>query len=459
MNALVVKRTMFFMLIVFILTACSTNTEETATPGEILTKVEEAHDGIESVFINEEVVEHLDDTLSYVATEEIDFTNGIISYGMKEANILVYKDNEGIIIMVDGERADVDPRNEDVQDFKFIYELENQKNPIKQLKEFDENFYESLTMKENKGSYTFTYNGNDEQKHALIQGIVWSNHIQANALADTYEKLDIADADLEITALIDKKTSRIQLFEIFIKYSPPEEFNTQSVEFTTINKYSKYNEVDAIEKPEVAASDTETDTNTEEVTMSDEEAAQAEQEASDYVDALIQATVFQDVEKYVSKAPGPQTEEEKREDGSMQQSFFREIYKQNTMENMKDSGVTEEQVTEFAAAFMKALSATTYEMADSKMVDDDTIQVTLSIRGFDNTQMNLDVEKTLIEEHEAGKIEDEDLLNRNLELIIEAYNSNDGLLDTREAVVDVIRSDEGTYTILLQDQYLLTFVQ
>ena len=441
------------------LTACSTDTEDIATPEEILTKVEEEHDAIESVVVQEEIIEHLDDSLSYVAIEKIDFKSGIISFEMENGKTFVYKDSEGIMIIVDGEHVDPALGNDEIQDFKFTYELKNQQNPFKQLKEFDEDFYKSLTMKEDEKNYTFTYNGNDEQKRTLIQGIVWSNHIQANSLADSYENLAIENADLEITALIDKNTNRIQMFEIYIKYSPPQEFNVQTVEFTKIDKYSKYNAVEVIEKPEVAASDTETKTNSEEVTMSDEEVAQAEQEASDYVDALIQATVFQDVEEYVSKAPGPQTEEEKREDGSMQQSFFREIYEQNTLGNMKGSGVTEDQVTEFAAAFMKALSMTTYEMTDSEMVADDAIRVTVSIRGFDNTQMNLDVEEKLIEEHEAGKIEDEELLNRNLELIIEAYNSNEELLEPREAVVDVMRSEEGTYTILLQDQYLLTFVQ
>lgn len=451
------RRIVFFMMLFFILTACSSSVEETATSEEILNKVEEEHDTIESLFVNEEVVEHLDDSLSYVATEEIDFENGVIAYDIEESKMKVYKDNDGIMIIIDGEHVDPTLGYDEVQDFKFTFEMENQKNPLKQLKKFDEKFYESLTMKENKGSYAFTYNGDEEQTRALIQGIVWSNHIQANSLADSYENLDIEDAELEITALVNKKTNRIQMFKIYIKYSPPEEFEIPTVEYTTINKYSKYNEVEAIEKPEVVASDL--DTNSEEVTMSDEEVAQAEQEASEYVDALIQATVFQDVEKYVDKAPGPQTEDEKREDGSLQQTMFRDIYERNTMENMKDSGVTEKQVTDFATAFMKALSVTTYEIADSKMVSDDAIQVTVSARGFDDIHMNLEVEKVLIEEHEAGKIEEKDLLNRNVELIIEAYNSNEDLLEPSEAVVDVMRNEDGTYMVLFQDQYLQAFVQ
>lgn len=450
------RRIVFFMMVVFILTACSATVEEKVTSEEILNKVEEEHDAIESVFVNEEVIEHLDDTLSYIAMEEIDFKNGVISYDIEEGQTKVYKDKDGVMIIVDGEHVDPNLGYDEVQDFRFSFEMENQKNPLKQLKKFDDNFYESLTMKENEGSYAFTYNGDKEQSRALIQGIVWSNHIQANSLADSYENLDIGDAELEITALVNKKTNRIKMFKINIKYSPPEEFGTPTVEYTTINTYSKYNEIEAIEKPEVVANDL--DTNSEEVTMSDEEVAKAEQEASDYVDALIQATVFQDVEKYVDKAPGPQTEDEKREDGTLQQTMFRDIYERNTMANMKESGVTEKQVTDFATAFMKALSVTTYEMGDAKMLSDDAIQVTVSARGFDDVHLNLEVEKVLIEEHEAGKIEETDLLNRNVELIIEAYNSNEDLLKASEAVVDVMRNEDGTYMVLLQDQYLQAFV-
>lgn len=452
---LTVGRSIFVMMIVVMLTACSTETKDIVTPEEILEKVEEEHDAIESVYVIEEVIEHLNESLSYVATEEIDFKNGIIYYDIEESNTIVYKDREGIMIILNGEHVDPALGNDEIQDFKFTYELKNQQNPLKQLTVFDENFYEHLTMTEDEDNYTFSYTGNDEQKKTLIQGIVWSNHIQANTLADSYENLAIEDTELEMTAVVDKETNRIQMFEIYIKYSPPSEFNTKTVEFTTINKYSKYNEVEAIEKPKDVAMNV----NEENVTLSEEEVEKAEKEASHYVDALIQATVFQDVEKYVSKVPGPQSEDEKREEGSMQQSFFREIYEQNTMENMKDFGVTEEQVKEFSAAFMKALSITSYEMIDSKMVADDEIRVTLSIRGFDNTNMNLKVEEKLIEEHEADKITDDELLNRNLELIIEAYNSNEDLLDPKETVVDVIRNDQGTYTVLLQDQYLQSFVQ
>ncbi len=450
------NRLLVVILFAFILTACSA---KSATPADILNRVEKEHENIESVFINQEQIEHLDESLSYKATEKHDFWKGIYLRGNEEDGIYFYKDKGETLIVVNDEEVDASHDAYAIEDFKATYEMESQKNPLKQLKNFDENFYESFTMEEKEDVYVLSYSGNDEQKLSIVQGVIWSMYIQENSLVDSYEELDFTDVDLEITAEINKDSNRIELFSIYIKYSPPEQYNTRHVEQTKVNRYSKYDEVQKIEKPYVKANNPIPESTISDITLSNDQIAQFEKEAGEYVDGLIQATVFQNVEEYVRKIPGPESEEQKRKAGSLQQAFFRTNYEQNTMENMKGTGVTEKQVKDLTEAFLNAIAITKYEIKDATMKADDTVEVTLSIRGINESFINFELGEILREEYTAGKIEDKDVVNRNIELWIEAYNSNDRIMDPSEAIVEVMRNKDGTYFVILQDQYLLTFVQ
>lgn len=440
------------MGVLVIVTGCSDKSE---TPEEILKLVEKEHDQLKSVVIEQEQIEHLQDGLSYTATEQHDFENGIYLSVLDEGEVQVYNDKDGSLFVVNGEKIDQSHEGFIVQEFKMNYEIESQRNPLKQLKEFDDNIYSKFTLSNRGENNIFTYTGTDEEKATLVKGIVWSSYYQANSFTDSFQELDLNDVELKITAKTNKETNLLSSFDIYIKYSTPPQFNTRNVEYMTKNSYSQYNTVKAIEKPVVQEEAISEEGNG----LSESEIALYEKEAGQYVDALIRATVFQDEIGYVELVPGNLSDEEKLDEGEMQKSFFSEIYKQNTMENMRDTGVTEEQVSAYAEAFLTALSKTKYGITKSHMQNDGTFQVTVSIQGINNSLLNDQVGEQLAAEYHAGKLSDDDLLNRNIELIIEAYNENVTILPPRDAIVDVMRNDDGAYLVFMQDQYLMMFVQ
>ncbi len=442
----------YFSLMIFLLTACS---EKEATSTEILTKVEKTHDALESVYVDTEYIDHVNGSLSYNTIERYDFAHGIFLQEIEKENAFLYKGQQETRFLVDGEEMDTSQKDYDAQNFKVSYDMETERNPFKQLKQFDAHFYDHFIVAEENGVYIFTYDGEDEQKASIVKGMMWSNSIQANDLAESYEELELTDVDLGISADVDKKTNRIERFEIYMKYSPPAQFDTHLVEHTTIHRYSKYNEVSPIEKPEIG----DIPSPIAEITLPAHEIEQYEKEAGQYVDALIQATVFQNVGEYVKRVPGSQSEEKKREDGAFQQMFFRAIYEENTLDNIAEAGVTKAQVRAFTDAFLDALTITKYEIENTSLQSDDTIEVTVSIQGIDNNAINEKVGKVAMAKYESGQLKEEEFVDRNLALLMEAYQSLDETMKPRDAVVQVSRSEDGTYEVLFQDQYLTTFVQ
>ncbi|UAC48058.1 hypothetical protein K6959_15965 [Bacillus aquiflavi] len=215
-------------------------------------------------------------------------------------------------------------------------------------------------------------------------------------------------------------------------------------------EYVQYNKV-KIEKPKVD------DEKKEEVTWSKEEKELYEQEAANYLDALIQATVYQNVEGYVEKVPGSQSIEEKQKDGEFQKNLFIGIYIENTKRNIP--GADDQQIEALANAFMNALKNTRYKVIGAKADKDHFFKVTLEIEGIDQAKLNHEVQMTLMDEMSKGSITQKDLSKRDFELQIEKYNGEIERLKPITISVDVIRNGNGSYMVLMQDQYLLTFVQ
>src|SRR5699024_521431 len=159
------------------------------------------------------------------------------------------------------------------------------------------------------------------------------------------------------------------------------------------------------------------DTETDQVDSMDEQDLEtAESEAAAYLDALIQATVFQDADTFIDRAPESYTEEKKESEAETQRDLYKETYIQNNKQNMKNQNadVTEEEIEDLADAFLHALSTTEYEIVEANAESADNIIVTLSIEGIDDTSIYQETEQEIIELHEDGVIADDELVSKNL---------------------------------------------
>src|SRR5699024_10031498 len=85
-----------------------------------------------------------------------------------------------------------------------------------------------------------------------------------------------------------------------------------------------------------------------------EDNPELEEQATLYLEGLIHALVYQDVDKAVEVSEGAMDEEE----ADMQRSFFRDVYIENTEANMGDVTIDEEHLENLADAFLSAIGKT-----------------------------------------------------------------------------------------------------
>lgn len=350
----------------------------------------------------------------------------------------------------------------DLAESNLNNQLDFIKMPLSFLVELDADFYNKFDMETNDNNYLLTYNGDQTEKEKLGRAIV-EQPVEAMSyyFGTEIEQSDINIDVFSLEIIIEKDTNRLQQVEQELTYSF--DVNDFSDEQHFIYMYSNHDEAEQIDIPEVTMNPNETDTTATETAeqepLSDEEQETLENESAAYLDALIQATVFQDAEEFINRAPDSYSEEEKTSEAETQRDFFREMYIQNTQQNMLEANVTEEEITDLAEAFMHALSTTDYEIVGADAESADNIIVTVSIEGINDTSVNLETEQELIALYEDGEVADDEIESKNLEILTEKYYDIDEILAPVEIEVHVMQDDDGTYAVLLQDQYLAGFVQ
>src|SRR5699024_10908503 len=119
-----------------------------------------------------------------------------------------------------------------------------------------------------------------------------------------------------------------------------------------------------------------------------------EEQATLYLEGLIHALVYQDVDKAVEVSEGAMDEEE----ADMQRSFFRDVYIENTEANMGDVTIDEEHLENLADAFLSAIGKTSYDIIATEYDGmDQVVVVLLEIEGIDDFLINQQTEEDMTE--------------------------------------------------------------
>ncbi|GAE30256.1 DUF6612 family protein [Halalkalibacter hemicellulosilyticus] len=441
---------LLFSASVLLLAACSNNT----SVEEVFAWGIEAHETVESMQLETEgTTESID--IQWLAQMNVD--EGVYSL-LYDEYLEVYKDDELVVGVIDDEELD---------EYSIGFLIEKVINEYEYvLKRFDhyvEDVNEAFELEVEEEHYILTYNGDDEQQQQLAEQLV--NDSMKILVGEDVEIISVDVEQLEFTFTIDKETNLIATFEQ--KVSLDVQFNDEwfledrflyDEHLTTT--YTQYNEMNEIERPvQAEATVAEVEDDAISIDLSAKEIEVIEEEAATYVDALIQATVFQNADGFGEIVAGSRSDDDKQADGEFQRDSFVEFYRQNTKRNMGDH-VSDELIDELADSYMNALSQTDYEVIDAQLIDDEQIIVTLSITGLFDSLIMYEIEHELTEAIELGDENVDNWLEYQVELMIDAYNGPFVEGQTTEATVHVLRDSDGAYHVLMQDEYLLGgFVQ
>lgn len=448
-----------FIISIFLLGGCASALDSMLTkssPSEVLRKAEEAHSeltGVEVSFV--ENYKDFTDTGSMV----IDIAGNESYITLDEDNLSIYiNDDDTLVEYSSGEV-------ESWGDSGVFAEVEDmvalEKNPLTYYKDIDNDIYDKFDLEKEKNQYILTYTGSKDDAEHLGKAITFYQLTGLDDFDETIDLLDMEVKEFDLKLVINSASFLVEKIEQQLTYKF--EDDPEDTEVNVVHEFDKYDDIGEIVRLEATVADGEglnKKDNGDTKDLKDEDKELYEKEAAEYVDALIQATVFQDADKFIKKAPKSMSEEDKKSEAEVQRDFFKEIYIQNTKDNMEGTGVTDKEISDLADAFLKALSTTKYEIVDSEAISDEDFVVTVSIQGIDDSKVYQDTEDQLYDVVMKEDFSEDEIFSKNMELLIKNYKGVDSLLDPVEVKVDVTKKGEGSYLVVMQDQFLVGgFVQ
>ena len=416
------------------------------TSEEAIEESKEAMEDIESVEIKykEKETDYTDSGIF-----QIDFKNDISRYDFEELEIAIYKEDDKVLI--EEPSGDVAEMEEATFNQDFAHRVDFLVDPFDTLEDFDEDFIDHFEVEKNKDKdeLILTYVGDEEDEEISndfgkgyigfsLYGTEFNDHMEL-----IEEAIEINEVSFEM--ILDDSNYTIKQMKWNMKY----EENDEKMNLKHQYSLSKYDDIEDIEALEETTTSTSSPGNSDDVDPN---------EAASYLDALIQATIFQDADGFVDATPESMSKEDSEEEGKVQRDFFREIYIENTKGNMDGTGVTDEQVEALADAFINALGETAYEIVDAEETGDGAVLVTVSVQGLDDTKIYADTDDILYELIESGEVTEDNFIDKNMDILTGMYEDAD-ILDAVEVQVNVFKEGDN-YLVPSQDEYLIGgFVQ
>ena len=442
-----------------LLSACGMPSSE-----ELTGDVKEAQEKVKNVQVKVTGKEEGSSDYQVNGVQEFDFKSkaGYINTKMNGEELKMYHDGDETLAVAEEESTKVQGEEKKYVAALINNAMELQQNPIRYYQKYDKNLPNEFDVTEKDKEYVLTFNGEKDKKQKIVAGDAKAYYKITNQGSDTAVDLDqVKGKDFSLVVTIDKETKQIKKVVKNQSYSVKVDGKTENSKSKQTYTYT-YNQLDNVTKQKVEAKAAAASTDSSTETPNKEKQAAYAKEAEQYVDALIQATVYQNTDQFVAKHPNQQDKKQVKEKGEFQKSSFVEFFETNFKGALSSlsSNITDEQLNEVSSAFLKALSSTKYKIKDAAYSDeDDAYVVQVEIQGFNDASVLAEIMTPLAEKYQAGELSNEQLVNELIDGVAKRYREPVELLPAKTVPVHVVRNGEQDYEVLMQDEYLLTFAQ
>lgn len=445
----------FILLLTILLVSCNQETEE-------VDKVEEIN--LSSEDILEKVMKTQDERSSFtvdfreddqhskengIILSDIEADKYMISYNHIDEDYYLTKDD--FIVDDDFIAISLSRYDEVAETYESL--IQKITFPLHYFQEEDDDFISYFHVEEDEDTYVLTFDDQGEYNDRLRDTLI---NIDLFELEEEGKAIDVANVQLKVkdfSIVTDVETDLLKTFEFNITLVS-DEF-PEDKKFYGKYEFSDYDSIDPIELPstdEDLGSLMDFEKDEAEESIKDEDIETVEKEAKAYVDALIQATIYQDVDQFIERAPGSMSDEDKTSEGEIQQTMFKEILQENLALNLGQIGISDEQIEKLTKGYIESIATAEYEMIGAK-VDGDEIIVTLEISGINESAIYDEAELKALENIDENMTEEE-FANEFIDQLIKSFANIDSLEDPVEKEVTVIQMS-GSYHVLLQDEYII----
>jgi len=177
-----------------------------------------------------------------------------------------------------------------------------------------------------------------------------------------------------------------------------------------------------------------------------------------HLEAIIYASIYQDIDEYIKRDPSIKSEQEKRKDAEEHLEIFHTSNKDVITEFIKEIELADADVDRWVEAVFAGLSHTSFKVIDTKKVAENEFIVTLSISGIDEEQILYDTVQAM-EKANLDTMTEDGFERIDMDILEQQYE-NSNTLDPVEVDIEIIVSNQGEF---LTDVYTTpiydTFIQ
>ena len=331
-------------------------------------------------------------------------------------------------------------------------------NPFEELSEFDRDIIEKFDVKEEIKEITLSYDSEDKGMNRFAKNYLFFYVFSAEYLEEM-DKLarDITIHDFSLEIILDAASYLPKQFKVKIIYEDFDIAPGEKMKVKNTYSYKNYDQIEDIPQLQMDETDNEDDIRT----IDQENNEQIEITPADavaHLEAIIYASIYQDIDEYIKRDPSIKSEQEKRKDGEEHLETFHASNKDVITEFIKEIELEDADVDRWVEAVFAGLSHTSFTVIDTKKVAENEFIVTLSISGIDEEQILYDTVQAM-EKANLDTMTEDGFERIDMDILEQQYE-NSNTLDPVEVDIEIIVSNQGKF---LTDVYTTpiydTFIQ
>ena len=457
-------------------TAEAETVSEVLTVEEIVDELMKSHDNLKNYEVSFEENVKLPEEYKTEGSMQVDLENdqSYLENIEDDGTTIMFRDKESVIVSTDDFTES--SMGQELEQLLMIIQLEQEmhSNSISFYQKYDPDFTNRLSLlEENDEYYVLTYDAEPEEREQLIKDVMIDYYFNENgsSIFPGIAQDELEGKEFAYKIHVAKDTFLTIEVEETIGYIFSTSGENMEWEATSNYIYS-FNETDQIKTLAIENENTAKEEESEEITSiensntyeSDPEKELHVLESKLYVDALIQATVFQDVEAFVNLHPYSEDMEFVRKKGENHQKMFNDIFISDFMRGFNENSIShfisDEQASEFLEAFLSALSQTRYYTEDAVYDEmNDLFLVSVSIEGFSMEKLITEVLLPIAYRIENGELSESQAMEMYITNLTKRLREPIVLEAPSTAEVLVVRNGDSHYEVLMQDSYLSHFVK
>lgn len=365
---------------------------------------------------------------------------------LSEDNAIINITNDDVFIQFDD--MPVEQWNDTMLAWEFEEMIALLIDPYDVLSLYDQDIVDKFDLAEEMEEITLSYDSENSGMTRLAKNYLFYYVLSAEYLEEMDKHArNITIHDFSFDIILDAASYLPKQLQVKVIYEDFEEDPGEEIRVRNTYTYKNYNQVEEIPSLQMSERDQVDLDEIEELEQQTEEVKEqmdiTPEVATSYLEALIYASVYQDVDEYVKRDPSDRSNKEKSKDGREHRDTLQSFYTDIITEFIIETGVQDADADRWTEAVFAGLSNTSFDVIDTQEVGKNEFIVTLSVSGIDEEQIFMNTVEEM-EKTEEGIMTADRFERVDMAILKEQYKNSD-TLDPVEVEIIVVADENGTF--------------